>query len=409
MTDTLTQDADYVSFCQQTLQDPYPLFARMREQEPVHWSETMHMWLLTRYADVDAGLRDNKRLRSSRRRMYLDPLRPEHHETAMPVVDHISLWMQNLNPPDHTRMRKLVNVAFTPRMLADLAPRIEQLVTDLLDGLVGQRETDFVTSFCLPLPAIVICEMLGIPESDRARYRASVEGLMPFSGAAGPGVNDAVAQASASLEDVIALFDDLVDTRRRHPTDDLISAMVAAEADGERLSRDELFALCVFLYVAGHETTVSLLGSGMLALLEHPAQYALFKGDPDGLVASAVEEFVRYDSPVTRAVRVPVADIEWGGKTLGQGQTITMLLGAANRDPSVFADPDRLDITREPNKHLGFGYGVHFCLGAPLARLEAQIAFPAIVKRLPNMELAGATSYRNSFGIRSLLTLPVRL
>jgi cytochrome P450 len=409
MTDALVEHPDYDSFCQQTLQDPYPLFEQMRLHEPMHWSSTMHMWLVTRYEDVFAGQNDRKRLISSRRRMYIDPLKPEHRAAAMPIIEHVSLWMQNVNPPDHTRMRKLVGLAFTPRMLTNLKPRIEQLVDDLLDKLSGQREVDLIDTFCMPLPAIVICEMLGIPDEDRDRFRHSVEGLIGFSGAAGPGLNDRVARARESLDDVIAMFDELVESRRRNPADDLISAMAAAEADGDRLSRDELFAMCVFIYVAGHETTVSLLSNGVLALLQNPDQMAIFKADPDGLAESAVEEFTRYESPVTRSVRVPIHDFEWAGQTVREGQTITMLIGAANRDPSVFDDPDRLDIKRTPNKHLGFGHGIHFCLGAPLARLEAQIAFPAIIKRLPNMQLAGETRYRPAFGIRSLEALPLRL
>jgi cytochrome P450 len=410
MSEAIVHDPDYDLYSRQTLQDPYPLFARLREEDPVHWCEPMHMWLLTRYDDVHAGLRDTKRLISSRKGMYSAPLRPENREIAAPVIEHVNLWLQNTNPPNHTRMRKLVNLAFTPRMLRDLAPRIEQIVEELLDEVIQQDQVDFVQSFCLPLPAIVICEMLGIPGEHRSRYRSGAEGLLAFSGGAGPGLNDALSLARPSLDDVIALFDEVIDERRRNPQNDLISAMAAAEADGDRLSREELYAMCVFLYVAGHETTVSLLASGTLALMQHTDEFDRLKADPESLVEPAIEEFLRWEAPVTRAVRVTVEDIPLRGRTIPEGQTIMMLLGAANRDPRVFDDPDRLDIARHPNKHLGFGLGIHFCSGAPLARLEAKYAFRAIAKRLPKIRLATErVSFRPLAGIRSIKSLPIHV
>jgi len=318
--------------------------------------------------------------------------------------------MQNLNPPDHTRNRKLVSQVFTPRMLQGLTPRIEQIVSDLLDDICGQHETNFYRSFCLPLPAMVICEMLGIPPQDQDRYHETLERLFPFSGAAGPSLNDAVAPARQAMDELLAYFDRLIEQRRADPQDDLISAMAAAEADGDRLSRDELFALCVFLYNAGHETTVSLLSSGTLLLLRHPDQFQMLQADLDNLLEPAIEEFLRYEPAVPRAVRVPVEPYPFGAHIVPQGQTIMMLLSAANRDPDVFSDPDRFDITRWPNKHLGFGHGIHFCLGAPLARLEANIAFRAIVERLPNMQLAtDQVHWRSLAGLRSVAALPVRI
>ena len=404
----LATDSEYDLFCNQRLHDPYPLFARLRQEDPVHWCEPMNMWLLTRYDDISRLIRDNKRLISDRESMYTDTLRPENLESASPLVRHIGLWLQNNNPPNHTRLRKLVNVAFTPRMIEDLEPRIGEIVNDLLDKASKSGETDFIQSFCLPLPAIVICEMLGIPPEHRERYRDAVEGLIPFASCGGPGLNDAVGPARDCLDELIAFFDELIMERRANPTEDLISALAGVEEDGDRLTKEELFALCVFLFLAGHETTMGLLAGGTLGLLQNRDQFDLLKSDPGTHIDKAVEEIVRYECPVTRAVRVPTEDIEVRGKTIKKGDTITMLLGAANRDPAVFSEPDRLDITRHPNKHLGFGLGIHFCLGAPLARREGRIAFPEIVKRFPTMKLATeAVDYKRALGIRSILSLPV--
>ena len=368
------------------------------------------MWLISRYDDVLAGLKDTKRLISSREGMYSDPLTPENRELAKPVIEHIGLWMQNLNPPDHTRNRKLVNLVFTSRMLQDLVPRIEQIVEDLLDNVCAESETDFYQSFCLPLPSIVICQMLGIPETDYVQYHETLSRLFPFSGGAGPRLNEHLRAARPALDELLAYFDDLIEQRRADPRDDLIGAMAAAEADGDRLSRDELFALCVFIYNAGHETTVSLLANGAVLLLRHLEQWEMFKADPDGLVESAAEEFLRYEPPVTRAVRVPTEPVQFSGHTVPSCETIMMIIGAANRDPTVFDDPDRLDLARHPNKHLGFGHGIHFCLGAPLARLEANIAFRAIARRLPNMQLTtDEIRWRPTAGIRSVEAVPLRL
>ncbi len=408
MMGVLPTDSEYDLFCNQRLHDPYPLFARLRQEDPVHWCEPMNMWLLTRYDDISRLIRDNKRLISDRQSMYTDTLRPENLESASPLVRHIGLWLQNNNPPNHTRLRKLVNVAFTPRMIEDLEPRIEEIVNDLLDKASKSGETDFIQSFCLPLPAIVICEMLGIPPEHRERYRDAVEGLIPFASGGGPGLNDAVGPARDCLDELIAFFDELIMERRANPTEDLISALAGVEEDGDRLTKEELFALCVFLFLAGHETTMGLLAGGTLGLLQNRDQFDLLKSDPGTHIDKAVEEIVRYECPVTRAVRVPTEDIEVRGKTIKKGDTITMLLGAANRDPAVFSEPDRLDITRHPNKHLGFGLGIHFCLGAPLARREGRIAFPAIAKRFPTMKLATeAVDYKRALGIRSILSLPV--
>jgi len=284
-------------------------------------------------------------------------------------------------------MRKLVNLAFTPRMLQDLKPRIAEIVANLLERTASQLQDterhpdglDFIDSFTLPLPAMVICEMLGIPDDKKDRYCRCVQGLLPFSSGGGPAINEVIDQAQACLAELIDLFDDVIEARRQEPAEDLISAMVAAQVDGDRLSRDELFAICIFIFLAGHETTSSLLSNDMLALLENPDEYDKLKADPEGIIDLATEEFVRYESPVTRGARRALQGYELRGKQIGAGQTITHLIGARNRDPAVFENPDQLDVARQPNNHLGFGNGIHFCLGGHLARIQGSIAFRKII------------------------------
>ena len=410
MSENTTDGTDYDLFCRQQLQNPYPLFARLRERDPVHWCEPLQTWLVVRYQDVFDGLRDTERLSTNRRAMYTAPLLPENRDRARPMIDHLSRWLLNVDPPDHTRMRKLINLAFTPRMLRNMVPRIEKIVEQLLEEASLTHECDFIDVFCLPLPAMVICDMLGIPECLQEKYCRCVQDLIPFSSGGGPGLNQAIDLANANLNELIDLFDNLIESRRREPQKDLVSAMAAVEADGERLNREELFAMCVFLFLAGHETTAGLLASGTLALLKHPDQFELLKSDPEGLVESAVEEFLRYDSSVTRGARLAKCDFVLHGRQICKGQTVTHLIGAANRDPVVFQDPDRLDIRRDPNEHLAFGHGIHFCIGGPLARLEAQIAFGAMARRFPNVKLATDTvQYKPALGIRSIEALPVRL
>ena len=409
ITGTIVTSSDYTLFCQQRLEDPYPLFRRLREQEPVHWCDPLKSWLVTRYDDVFVALRD-PRLSTNRMGLYMDPLREENRQSAKPLVGHLLNWMQNVDPPDHTRLRRLVNVAFTPRMLESMRPWIEQLVDQLIDDLCEQRTFDFVRSFSFKLTATVICRMLGIPPTDQNEFRARAEVLIQFSSGAGPGLNDHVDDAAENLQALIQYFDHIIEQRRCDPQDDLISAMLAVNENNDRFTQEELFAMCVFLFVAGHETTMSLISSGVMLLIRYPDQFEKLKANPDDLSESAVEEFTRYESPVTRAVRMAKEDIEIHDQTIRQGQSVIHILSAANRDPYQFPDPNRLDIARNPNKHVGFGWGVHFCLGAPLARLEASIAFRAIARRLPQMQISTKNlQWRPNLGLRSLLSLPITL
>jgi cytochrome P450 len=404
---SLTESPDYREFCEERLGNPYPLFDRLRAEDPVHWCEPMKLWLVTGYADCFAGLRDD-RFSSDRTDMYVQALPDEMRGRVQPLLDHVSKWIQLTDDPVHTRLRKLVNVAFTPKMIRSLIPRIEELVDGLLDEIKPGDSCDLITQFCQPLPATVICEMLGIPVEERDAFRMMTERVMHFSTAGGPNLKNHAEDAADALGGLIDMFERLVAERRKSPREDLLSAFVQAEADGERLSNEELYAMCVFVFLAGHETTTNGIASGVMALMQHPDQFDALKANVDGLVRGTVEESLRYESPVTRAVRKARADMVFGGKTIKAGQLVVFLLGAADRDPAQFPEPDTFDITRTPNRHVAFGFGAHFCLGAVLARMEMEIAFRALVRRLPNVKLTDETlAWKPTMGIRALVKLPV--
>ena len=404
---SLIAEPDYYLFCEERLGNPYPLFDRLRAEEPVHWCEPMKLWLVTGYDDCFAGLKD-ERFSSDRTDMYVQALPEEMCIRVQPLLDHVSKWIQLTDEPDHTRLRKLVNLAFTPRMIQQLKPRIEVLVDALLDDVSVDEPTDLIAKYCGPLPATVICEMLGIPVAERDAFRLMTERVMHFSTAGGPRLKNHAEDAAEALKGLIDMFERLIAERRTTAKDDLLSALVRAETDGERLSNEELYAMCVFVFLAGHETTTNGIASGVLALLQHPDQFAALKGDVDGLMRGTVEEALRYESPVTRAVRKAREDFDFGGKTIKAGQLVVFLLGAANRDPKQFPEPAKFDIRREIKRHLAFGFGAHFCLGAVLARMEMEIAFRAFVRRQPNVKLATeALAWKPTMGIRALVKLPV--
>ncbi len=378
--------------------DPYPYYRLMREQDPVHWSDTVRSWLLTRHADVSELLRDD--------RFSADRTLSERYVPPPPGRARAARSMLVVDPPDHTRLRNLASKAFTPRMVERLRPRIESISTDLVDRLGREREVDLIADFAYPLPVIVIAEMLGVPARDRAQFQewsaVLVKGLDPFVDAA---TYEAVFDARDALVDYLR---GIVAERRQEPRDDLITGMIAAREKGDFLSEGELVAMCNLLLVAGHETTVNLIGGGTLALLRWPDQLDRLRREP-ALARTAVEELLRYASPVQWTGRVALAELELGGRRIVRSQSVVGFLGAANRDPAVFADPDRLDIGRDPNPNMAFGRGIHFCLGAPLARLEAQVALPMLVDRFPDLRLAGEPEPRPTWNLRGLARLPVAL
>ena len=366
----------------------------------------MGAWLLTRYSDAEAALRDARLISGTRIAAAVQQLPEAVQPEIQALQNHISTWMGFIDPPDHTRLRALVSNAFTPRMIRSLRPRIQAIVDELLDRVQDAGQMDAIADFAFPLPAIVIAEMLGLPPVDREQFKQWSNDVMAFLGTGRPRV-DVAKRAQQGVYALKGYLHGIFKQRRQRPQEDLISALLIVEEEGDRLSEEEMFGMCVFLLVAGHETTLALIGNGLLALLRNPEQKQTLQEDP-GLIDTAVEEFLRYDSPIQHQTRVAREDFELDGRHIRQGQRVLPMLGAANRDPAQFADPDRLDIRRQPNPHLAFGYGIHFCLGAPLARIEGQIAIHTILRRMPELQLMNESlSWRVHTSMRNPEQLPV--
>jgi pimeloyl-[acyl-carrier protein] synthase len=406
-TNKIEQTEQYQAFCRGALANLYPLHHRLRAEDPVHWSDTLDSWILTRYADVLPGLRD-ARLSTNRMPVFMNAL-PEPMRIRHAVLGkHFSLFFANMDPPEHTRFRGLVSQSFTPKMVKALTPMIQKIVEGLLDEVAGKGEMDAIHDFAYPIPATVIAEMLGIPPADRLNFGQWSRDLTSFLGASKTTVQEVADQAQRSLQRLTEYFQGLIEQRRGNPQQDLISSLITVEEQGDLLSEEELVATCNFLLMAGHDTTTNLIGNSILALLNNPDELQRLKADPT-LIATAVEEFLRYESPLQRQTRVALEDFEIDGRCIRKGQTVLMLQGAANRDPAQFAEPDRLDVGRQDNKHVAFGAGIHFCLGALLARLEGQIAINTIVQRLPELRLAADDPpWRQNVSFRGLKSLPVR-
>ncbi len=388
--------------------DPYPIYAFIREHEPVHDAPD-GTWVLTRYDHAASVLRDPRFSTSPTWLADPDPTRDSLVRQAG------SSLMMFLDPPDHTRLRALVSQAFTPRMVEALRPRVAEIVDELLDAVVERGRMDVLADLAYPLPTMVICEMLGVPAADREQFKtwsADASRLLD-------GYLDQAAQTRGIVAGMhlFQYFNELVAARTHEPRDDLLSALIAVQSDagdeavtgagGDRLTHAELLTTATLLFVAGFETTMNLVGNGMLALLRAPDQLARLRDDP-GLLRAGVEELMRYDSPVHVTARIATTDVELGGHAIEAGRQLAVVLGSANRDPAAFADPDRLDVGRHPNRHLAFGGGPHFCLGAALARIEGQAAFGAVLRRLAGLELVTTEPvYRDHFVIRGLTSLEV--
>jgi cytochrome P450 len=382
--------------------DPYPFYRRLREEAPVSKAPQGY-WLLTRYDDVAFSMRDRRFGKD-----YEGNITRRYGENRMgeAVIANLARTMLVLDPPDHTRLRGLVTKAFTARRVADMRPRIRKLVDEQIDRVIDQGEMDVIRDLAHRLPVIVICDMLGIPEEHRAGFLlgSSVSGrvLDPV-----PMTREELDMANQATAMGNAYFDQLCELRRREPQDDLTTELVRAEEAGDRLSGEELRANIGLLFGAGHETTANLIGNGLLALHRAPDQWQRLKDDPS-LIPGAIEELLRFDSSVQMTGRVTSTEVEVGGVTLPAGESVLMLLGAANRDPAQYADPDRLDVGRQNVRPMSFGGGIHHCLGAQLARLEAELAFTALIERLPSLELPekDTPDWRHTFTLRGLRRLP---
>ena len=388
------------------LENPFAIYSLLRTVRPVMrmpiegWNGP-GVWFLTRHADVESVLRDPRcsvdRLRAPFIRDNLERLPPFIQQGVQSMRS-----MLVMDPPDHTRVRKLVNKAFTPRRIAALHDRIAAIVDELLAPV--RERMDVIDALAAPLPAIVIAELLGVPPEDHRRFKAWAAEIVASIGQ--PNFANRSGSAPA-IQQLFGYLSEIIAARRAEPRDDLISAMVLAQEENDALSDAELLATSNLLLIAGHETTTNLIGNGLLALLREPDQLERLRGHRD-LLPTAIEELLRYDGPVQATLRVAREDVEIGGEAIEAGSLLLVGIGAANHDPDVFAEPERLDVGRDPNPHLAFGFGAHFCLGAPLARLEGEIAFRALLDRFPNLALAtDEVQYRPNPVLRGLTSLPV--
>ena len=386
------------------IRDPYPHYERLRTSDPMHLTP-FGAYVASRHAEVSLVMRD-KRFGKD----YIERTKRRYGPKIMeePVFRSMSHWMLQQDPPDHTRLRGLVVKAFTARRVEDMRPRIQEIVDQTLDRIAPQGHMDLIEDFAFRLPVTIICDMLGIPEEHReVFYTSSRDGgrlLDPV-----PLTKAEIEQGNAGNLMAQMYFQQLFELRRKNPGDDLTTQLVQAEEDGSKLSNEELIANIILLFGAGHETTVNLIGNGLLALHRNPDQLALLKANPD-LISNAIEEFLRYNSSVQLTGRVALEDIDdLGGKKIPKGESVLCLLGSANRDPAVYPDrPDRLDITRPKIRPLSFGGGIHLCLGAQLARIEAEVAISTLLRRLPDLKLDNAENpeWRPTFVLRGLKNLP---
>jgi cytochrome P450 len=385
------------------LANPYPLYHRLRSEDPVHWDPFLHSWVVTRYPDVVRVLRDF----SADRTPGPEQLTAMGLSAFNPIAQVMVKQMLFMDPPAHTRIRTLASAAFTPQRVEVLRSHIRDIVTRLLDAVQANGRMDLIADLAEPLPCIVTAEMLGVPVEDYRQLKAWSKDFAEMLGNFQHNP-DRVPRILRSVLDMTAYFQSAIREQRLNPRGGLVSALMSAEVQGDRLTDEEVVANCIVTMVGGQETTTNLIGSGVLSLLRNPDQLEKLRADLS-LIPSAVEELLRYESPSQHTARLAPEDTEIGGKQIRKRQAVMAVMAAANRDPERFPDPDRLDLTRKDNRHVAFGWGAHFCFGAPLARIEGQIALEGILRRLPNLALEpGTPTWRTNMGLRGLTALPVR-
>jgi len=400
------------AFSQELLDNPYPFYERLREAAPVHRATTpagRSMWLVTRYDDARAALADPRLAKDARKfsKAWRDAAAGEGAGSGNFLDSPLAYHMLNADPPDHTRLRRLVSKAFTARRVESLRPRIHEITDTLLGSMAGLAEVDLIDAFAFPLPITVICELLGVPLSDQSGIRKLFTKMLT-SGSTPEGRQ----RAFEAGHEIAEYAMELIAAKRAEPADDMLSDLIAARDGEQKLDENELISMTFLLVIAGHETTVNLIGNGMAALLTHPDQLAALRADLS-LVPSAVEEFLRYDGPVEHATfRYTTQPVDIGGVTIPEGEMVLVVLASADRDPARFPCPGKLDVRRGDAGHLAFGHGIHFCLGAPLARMEGQIAFTSLLTRFPDLRLAVPASqlhWKPGMIVRGLHELPVTL
>lgn len=385
--------------------DPHAVFRRMRTDDPVYWHPALKTWCLVRYADVQRILRD-PRFASTRPGLYGRDLAPDMEAKWEFVNRFVSDMLVFKDGPIHTRSRSLVGKAFTSKAIEALRPFIQKIVDERIDAVRSQGRMEVIAQLAQPLPVSVISRMLGIPEADFPRFKAWTDDFFAIRSST-MSAAELVERGHRGAVGLQGYLHDVLEERKQHPGDDLLSLLVHAQEQGRVLSSEEIVATCALLLLAGYETTTHLIGNGLLALLEHPDQLEKLRADPE-LMAGAVEEFLRYNSAVFQLTRRAREPVEIDGHVIREGDLVIGLLHAANRDPARFADADRLDITRENNYHVGFGYGPHICVGAPIARMETQIAIHTMLQRLPEIALATTSlEWFTNFTIRGVRALPV--
>jgi len=389
----------------EVLANPYPLYHRLRTEAPVHWDPFLHAWVVTRYADVVRVLHDF----SADRTPTPEQLERINLSAISPIAAVMVKQMLFLDAPAHTRLRSLASSAFTPARVRVLRSHIQQIADTLIDAAMAAQtgKMDIIAEFAEPLPAIVTAEMLGVPIRD---HRQLKEWTAVFAEMLGNFQHnpDHVPKVLRALEEMLEYFRERVRELRAHPREGLINSLLTAEINGDRLTEEEVIANSIVTMVGGQETTTNLIGNGLLTLLRYPAEMQRLRDDP-GLIPSAVEELLRYESPSQHTARLARTDVELGGRKIHKRDAVIAVMGAANRDPERFPDPDRLDLARTDNRHLAFGWAAHFCFGAALARIEGQVSFSTIIRRMPELALQHAPlRWRTNLGLRGLVALPVR-